>query len=166
MIFIGYITKALGSIYVDEKMNKQTIDEVIKHRLSIEDKIPLLIFPEETNTSGRHILQFQNLAFKPVNNIKPLIVKSQDSCFSISQSPFSLIIHFILTQCFLFHIITICEYPVIKPTDYLFIKLGSEKREKYEVFKEATRNIYRDIGHLEQSDKTRRDKDIYISLIK
>ena len=168
IFFIGYITKALSSVYYDEKVGdvKGSIDEVIKERISSlnEDNNPLLIFPEETSSSGNHILNFNNLAFKPLSSIKPLMVKSQDPCFSISQTPLGLVMHFILSQCFLYQNFTIFTYPIINPTNYLYERMGSQNKEKYEVYKEAVRNIYCSIGQLKPSDKTQKDRDKYLSL--
>ena len=42
--------------------------------------------------------------------------------------------------------------------------MGSQNKEKYEVYKEAVRNIYCSIGQLKPSDKTQKDRDKYLSL--
>jgi lysophosphatidylcholine acyltransferase/lyso-PAF acetyltransferase len=126
---------------------------------------PLMVFPEGTVTSGKHLLPFKKGAFLSQAAIKPYLVKIPEERFSISYGAFHLYQHVFLIMCFLYHNLTFYELPVIRPTKHMFDKYGDDKREKWEVFAEVVRSIYKEVGGFELSQKTYKDSLDYTSYI-
>ena len=127
---------------------------------------PLMIFPEGTITSGKHLLPFKRGAFEGLLPIKPLMVKLNDDCFSISTGALDLYQHVFLTQCFLFHNINVYELPVITPTEEMFQIYKGDKKEKWEIYSEVVRSIYSEIGGFKLSDSNYEKSLEYCSKIK
>jgi hypothetical protein len=128
----------------------------------------LIIFPEGTTTSGKHILKLKKGAFASLLPVKPVMIDTQispDMHLSIGGAP--LFAHIIRTLCYLYHNVGVTELPVIVPNDYLFDtwKGINGANEKWEIYAEAVRNIYVEAGGLIPSDKTYRDSVDYDRLV-
>jgi len=133
-----------------------------------ETKTPLLVFPEGTITSGRHLIKFKRGAFDSLLPIKPYIMKNHNKNFDPTGGSISLGIHFILALCYLYHSFEIIDLPIIEPNDYTFnnYSVFSEKMDKVEIYLETTRSIMSEIGNFEKSEKGFRDNSGYSKLIK
>jgi len=134
---IGFIAKAIDSLFINRKdtNSRQIIQaEKIKERqLSFKEgksQTPLMLFPEGTITSGRHLLQFKRGAFESLLEIKPLMVKFPLNEFSISAGNLDLFMHIFICQCFVYHSFTIYELPIISPTEFMFSNYKGEIKEK------------------------------------
>ena len=122
---------------------------------------PLLIFPEGTVTSGKHLLKFQKGAFANLLPIKPLIVKCLDTNFDLTTGSSSQTLHFVRTLCYFYHNYEITELPVIRPTEYMFRGNG----EKWEIYAETVRSIYSEVGNFEKTDMDFKNNHEYYNLI-
>jgi hypothetical protein len=118
---------------------------------------PLLIFPEGTVSSGRHILKFNKGAFYNLFPVKPVIVKSLNSKIDLGVGVFGLGLHYMLCVVYLWHDYEILQLPILYPNDYMFKHFYTDKTEKWEVFAEVVRDIYAEIGGFELSDSTLKD---------
>ncbi len=125
-----------------------------------ETNTPLLIFPEGTTTSGRHLIKFKRGAFDSLLPIKPYVIKTQNKIFDTSTGGFDLGIHFVLFLCFLYHSYEIIDMPVIEPNGYIF-KDAITLDDKVDIFIETSRKIMSEVGNFEISDKGVRDNFEY-----
>lgn len=127
----------------------------------------MLIFPEGTTTSGRHLIKFKRGAFDSLLPIKPYIIKSNNKIFDTSTGSTDLGVHFVIFLCFLYHSYEIIDLPVIEP-NYFMIKISRffEKiDDPVEKFIEVTRSIMSEIGGFDKSEKGVRDNFEYSRLI-
>jgi len=132
-----------------------------------ETSTPLLIFPEGTTTSGRHLIKFKRGAFDSLLPIKPYVIKGKNKIFDTSNGSTDLGVHFVIFLCFLYHSYEIINLPVIDPKDFM-IKSFNETNEssvKVEIFIEVTRSIMGEVGGFELSEKGARDNFLYTKLI-
>ena len=170
----GKIAQGLQSIFVDRSnpnSRKEVLDKIIERQKDyIEGKpvMPLMIFPEGTTTSGRHLLKFKRGAFYSLLPIKPqLILLDDDLDYSIGIGAGSPGFNYLRSLCYLGTRVNLCQLPVIKPTDYMWEHYSHLGAEKWEIFAEVTRNIMCEIGKLQPSNRTFRDSKHYEnSLIK
>jgi hypothetical protein len=126
---------------------------------------PLLIFPEGTVSSGRHILKLNKGAFYNLLPIKPIIVKSLNQDFDLSVGVSGLAMHLIRTFCYLWHDYEIMRLPIIQPNEFMFKNLYTDKAEKWEVYAEVVKDIYCEIGGFEKSEASLKEALEYEKLI-
>jgi len=127
----------------------------------------LLIFPEGTTTSGRHLIKFKRGAFDSLLSIKPYVIKAKNKIFDTSSGGTDLGLHFVIFLCFLYHSYELIDLPVIEPK-YFITKSSNEvdnKNAAVEKFIEASRNIMGEVGGFELSQKGVRDNFEYNRLV-
>ena len=124
------------------------------------------MFPEGTDSNGQSVLAFKRGAFECLLPIKPYIIKLYPEDFSISESCIDIYLHVFISLCFVYHKYDVYELPVIEPTEEMFRRYKGDKKEKWEIFSEVTREIYCEIGDLKPSAKTFQDYLEYVSILK
>jgi hypothetical protein len=122
---------------------------------------PLLIFPEGTVSSGRHLLRFNKGAFNGLYPLKPVIIKSLNKEFDLSVGGSGLGVSCLRAMCYLWHDFEITQLPILEPTEYMFNNHYTEKTEKWEVYAEVVRDIFAELGDFKKSDGTLRDTFVY-----
>jgi hypothetical protein len=136
-----------------------------KQFINKEIDSPLLIFPEGTVTSGKHILKFKKGAFHSLLPIKPLIINTNTSdVFQLSVGVINLSSHIFCTLFYLYHWVEITELPVFYPNDFMFenySKAHPEILDKWEIYSEVAREILCECGGMEKSSATYRDNKEY-----
>lgn len=132
-----------------------------------ETYTPLLIFPEGTTTTGKHIIKFKRGAFDSILPIKPYVIKTKNKIFDTCTGSTDLGIHFVIFLCFLYHSYEIFDLPVIEPSDFTTKtdKSVENSIDVVEKFIEATRSIMSEVGGFELSEKGVRDNFEYARLI-
>jgi lysophosphatidylcholine acyltransferase/lyso-PAF acetyltransferase len=127
----------------------------------------LLIFPEGTTTSGRHLIKFKRGAFDSLLPIKPYIIKSKNTIFDTSTGSSDLGVHFIIFLCFLYHTYEIIDLPVIEANEFIMnnFNVAEKNSDSVEKFIEVTRSIMSEISGFEKSEKGVRDNFEYSRLI-
>ena len=164
---IGTICDSLQSLYVDRESteNRHLMFEKLEERLKnfYNDKIftPIMIFPEGTTTSNRHILKFKRGAFASLLPIKPMMVKGNfNNNFHIGCGNSDVFINYLRGYTKLFSYVEYIELPIMKPTDFMYEKYKDLGKEKWEIFAEVAREIYCEIGGFQKSDMTLKDTQI------
>jgi 1-acyl-sn-glycerol-3-phosphate acyltransferase len=166
--FVGVIAKAIKCLFVNrenEQSRKKIFEELEERQKNFYNKksfAPLCLFPEGTTTNGKFLLKFKKGAFFALLPVKPLIInidQNADFHLSIGVAPVwtkSLRSHNYLTNKII-HI----DFPVIRPTKFMFEKYKHLGNEKWEIFAEVSRLIMCELGNLTPSNKTFRDSKIY-----
>jgi 1-acyl-sn-glycerol-3-phosphate acyltransferase len=130
---------------------------------------PLLVFPEGTVTSGKHVMRFKKGAFNSLLPVKPLVINTVTSPnFHLSVGSAGLFPHFIYTLCFLWNTIEVTELPVMTPNEHMFNyyrQKHPELKEDWEVFAEVAREIMCESSHMEKSENTFRDSVDYANTV-
>lgn len=140
-----------------ERQTQSMMNSQIRH---------LLIFPEGTVSSGKHLLNFKKGAFENMLPIKPYVVKSANKNFDLSCGVLSLPIHLIICLCFVFHKIEIYEL-AINPDEILNDKYNETfGDEKWKCFAEICQKIIADSIKIKISNKGFRDNIEYRDLLK
>lgn len=83
--YIGYKSKVWQCIYVDNRLNKTTgnnVTEQISARATQDDMPPILIFPEGTTTNGKYLMKFRTGAFVGGHAVKPCCIQYPAPVFS------------------------------------------------------------------------------------
>lgn len=131
-----------------------------------ETNTPLLIFPEGTTTSGKHLIKFKRGAFDSLLPIKPYIIKAKNKIFDTCTGSTDLGVHFVIFLCFLFHSYEIIDLPVIEPNEFMIKNTNNvDDGDSVEKFIEVTRNIMSEISGFDKSEKGVRDNFEYSRLI-
>jgi len=169
----GSICSSLQSLYVERENNENR--QLIFHQLEercknfYEGKIftPLMVFPEGTTTSNRHILKFKRGAFSSLLPIKPMIVKGNSNPnFHIGCGNSDVFINYLRGLTKLFTYVEYIELPIIKPTDFMYDKYKKFGKEKWQIFAEVVREIYCEIGGFKKSDMSLKDSKNYTEIMK
>lgn len=130
---------------------------------------PILVFPEGTITSGKHILKLKRGAFSSLLPVKPLIIQTNTyDKFHLSVGGCGLLVHFIRTLCYLYHDVEVTELPIMAPTKYMYeyySKIHPEIKDEWEIYAEVVRELYCKIGNFEKSEKTLRNSKEYADII-
>ena len=166
--FIGSIATGIQSLFVnrDKSASRTLILEQIENRQKdyLEGRCftPLIIFPEGTTTSNKHLLTFKKGAFNALLPLKPMMIKNRDTEeFQISAGSSDVMINYIRGLTRLYTMIDFYELPVIKPTDYMFEHYSHLGKEKWEIYAEVCRNIYSEVGGFEKTQFGLRDSTRY-----
>lgn len=152
-----------------EERNKiaQEIIDRQKHIMENPSHRRMIIYPEGTVSSGKHILQFKRGAFVSLCPIKPYIeMIDHDPNVSISTGILSIPLHIIVCSCYLYHHIQYIELPVIVPTEYMFKTYALFGKDNWEIYMEVCRRIMSEISGLQLSETNFPEKLIYSSLVK
>ncbi len=126
---------------------------------------PLLIFPEGTVSSGKHLLKFKKGAFANLLPIKPVIVKSLDKDFDLSTGGYLQGPHYLRTLGYLYHKYEIVELPTIYPTEFMYKRFEEGKMQQWEMYAETVRDIYSEIGGFKNSEMTLLDNIEYNNIL-
>ena len=160
MPIFGKIAIGLQSIFVDRGDNnsrKKTLDEVLqKQKDFIEGKpvLPLMIFPEGTTTSGRHLLSFKKGAFLNLLPVKPnFILPNLNNNFHLGCGSTKVGINYGRTLTELFVQTEFIELPIMTPNDYMFDNFKDYGKEKWEIYGEVAREIICALGGFKKSEK-------------
>ncbi len=130
---------------------------------------PLLVFPEGTITSGKHVIKFKKGAFNSLLPLKPLIINTVTSdSFHHSVGSAGLLPHYIHSLCYLWHVIEVTELPVMTPNEHMYdyySKKNPNITEKWEIFAEVARDIICECSHMDKSEMTYRDSCDYANTV-
>lgn len=171
--FVGYIADKLETLWLDRTDNnsRSNVFNAIKKRQTetIDKTIltPLLIFPEGTTTSGKHILKFKRGAFDSLLPVKCSLFKSLKH--EIAESIINTEIQMLVDFSKLKHEFCVLELPVIYPTEFMYEnykKLNPEITDKVEIFAEVVREIWCEVGGFIKSDKSYSDYLDFMYLVK
>jgi len=159
---IGYIADCLEAMWIERESKEQTsivaqqmykrqTDYMCRRVLS-----PLLVFPEGTVTSGRHLLIFRSGAFEHQLPVKPFVLVNDDGDgVSITTGGMNQGLHWLYILGVLYtNNLTVLELPTIYPTDFMFEHHSDGVENKTHVFANVTRKIMAEISGLKLSDKT------------
>lgn len=166
--FIGPIAVAIQSLFVSRSKSDsrnetlKLIEERQKNFLEGKSFSPIIIFPEGTTTSNRHLLPFKKGAFYSLLPLKPMMIKNRDTPdYQISCGSSDVMINYIRGLTKLFVMIDFYELPIIKPTEYMYQNYSHFGKEKWEIYAEVTRSIYSEVGGFEKSQFGLRDSTRY-----
>ena len=169
----GKIAIGLDSIFVnrnDPNSRKNTLDAVLKKQKDfIEGKatMPLMIFPEGTTSSGRHLFPFKKGAFLNLLPVKPnFILPNLNNNFHLGCGSTKVGINYGRTLTELFVQTEFYELPIMTPNDYMFNNFKTYGKEKWEIYKEVAREIMCVLGGFKKSDKEFSDSARYAYCIK
>lgn len=164
----GSIAQGLQSIFVDRNNpnSRKEVLEKIKERQKdyIEGKpvMPLMIFPEGTTSSGRHILKFKRGAFFSLLPIKPNIIHPNlYRNLHLGCGASNVNINYCRTLTELYVQTEYIELPILTPNEYMFTNFSSYGKEKWEIYAEVAREIMCTLGNFKKSDKNLRDSIRY-----
>lgn len=170
--FIGYLADKVETLWLDRKdANSRTqVAEAIKLRQEefLKKKIfsPLIVFPEGTTTSGKHILKFRRGAFETLQPIKSIVFKSLNH--DVGEGIVPTLLQFLVDLSRPYNVFQFIELPVIYPTVFMYENYKSlhpEISNEAEIFAEVIREIWCEIGNFEKSDRNFNDYLDYISLV-
>ena len=169
----GKIAQGLQSIFVDRSnpnSRKEVLDKIIERQKDyIEGKpvMPLMIFPEGTTTSGRHLLKFKRGAFYSLLPVKPNIIHPNlNSQFHLGCGSTPVGINYGRTLTELFVQTEFIQLPIMTPNEYMYTNFSSYGKEKWEIYAEVAREIMCTLGKFKKSDKFFRDSHRYRYCIK
>ena len=165
---VGSIGTAMKSLYVDRtnEQNRHLILEQIakrqKDNYSEKNCCPLIIFPEGTTTSNRHIMKFKKGAFNQLLPIKPVLIKgNQNKDFHVGCGNSDVFVNYMRFLARPFTKVEYIELPIMKPTSFMYEKYSYMGNEKWEIFAEVAREIYCEVGGFEKTNMTLRDSCRY-----
>lgn len=171
---IGYIGQQLNVVFIDrgDKDSKAKSIDIIDNLCDeIADRKrheKLLLFCEGTATNNSGIIEFKKGAFAKLHPIKPVIMKIDDTPFSLAAGAISLPIHVILSFCYLYHKGFVhYDLPTFTPNEYLFLRYAHLGKDRIEIYSKAVRNVIGEIAELPiYENNTYETKLEYISRIK
>lgn len=171
--FIGYIADKVETLWLDRKdsNSRSQVAEAIKIRQEefMKKKIfsPLVVFPEGTTTSGKHILKFRRGAFETLQPVKSIIFKSLR--YDVAEGIVHTFIQMLVDLSRIYNIFQFIELPVIYPTSFMYENykaLHPEITNDAEIYAEVIREIWCEVGQMEKSEKNFNDYSDYISLVR
>ena len=165
----GSIAQGLQSIFVNRNnpnSRKEVLEKIMERQKDyIEGKavMPIMIFPEGTTSSGRHILKFKKGAFYSLLPIKPNIIHPNLSRnLHLGCGASNVNINYCRTLTELFVQTEYIELPIMTPNEYMYTNFASYGKEKWEIYAEVAREIMCTLGDFKKSDKGLKDSDRYI----
>lgn len=165
---IGNVAKGLQSIFVDRNdiaSKEKTLEQIINRQKEfIEGKpvMPFMIFPEGTTSSGRHLLTFKRGAFISLLPIKPnIILPNLNNDFHLGCGATNVGINYGRTLTNLYVQTEFIELPIMTPNEYMYNNYSHYGKEKWEIYKEVTRDILSELGGFKKSDKEFIDSSRY-----
>lgn len=171
-VFSG-IAECTQTIFVerDNPNSRQKVLTDIEARMNDfyqgKNVMPLMIFPEGTTSSNRHILPFKKGAFVSLLPVKPSIIKANEySNFHVSCGATGVGWHYFRGLCELFTPISYIELPIITPTEYMFETYKDLGEEKWEIFANVARNIFIELGEFQRGDAGLRESFRYERCLK
>lgn len=171
---VGYIARCLGCIFVKrtEKGDRnQVINQVIDKQNAIKDgkdSSSLLIFSEGTTSNGSSVLPLKKGAFISNLPVKPYLILLNKGELSLAMDVIEMLFHIFIVICNPYFTVTLMHFPVFCPNEYLYSKstFADEKKEKWEVYAEAVRDVMVKTGKLEKSNLTYEDKMAYLHILR
>ena len=163
---IGPAYDELGSFYVkreDAESRKKALEALIKRQNDFYNKksyVRTLVYPEGTTTNGKYITAFKRGVFLSLLPVKPLMTLYYDG-YPCSTNRF---FYFTRTTAKFSVKIKIAEFPVIKPTDYMFEKYKDLGKEKWEIYAKVVNKMYSEIGGFKQCDMGYRVRSLYYQI--
>jgi lysophosphatidylcholine acyltransferase/lyso-PAF acetyltransferase len=168
----GSIAQGLQSIFVnrnDPNSRKEVLDKILERQKDyMEGKavLPLMIFPEGTTTSGRHILKFKKGAFYALLPIKPNIIHPNIiRNLHLGCGASDVNINYARTLTELYVQTEYIELPIMTPNEYMYTNFASYGKEKWEIYAEVAREIMCSLGDFKKSDKDLKDSFRYIHIL-
>ena len=168
----GSIAQGLQSIFVnrnDPNSRKEVLDKILERQKDyMEGKavLPLMIFPEGTTTSGRHILKFKKGAFYSLLPIKPNIIHPNlIRNLHLGCGASNVNINYARTLTELYVQTEYIELPIMTPNEYMYTNFASYGKEKWEIYAEVAREIMCSLGDFKKSDKDLKDSFRYIHIL-
>ena len=168
----GKLSIGLHSILVDRSSTgaKKDVLELIVERQKeyMEGKpvIPLMIFPEGTTTSSRHILRFKKGAFHGLYPVKATIIHPNlDKKYHLGCGASNAAFNYIRSLAKLYNKIEYIELPIMTPNEYMYTNFASYGKEKWEIYAEVAREIMCELGNFKKSEMGLRDSYRYCSCI-
>ena len=165
---IGNIAKGLQSIFVDRNditSKEKTLEQIMNRQKEfMEGKpvMPFMIFPEGTTSSGRHLLAFKRGAFMSLLPIKPnIILPNLNNNFHLGCGSSNVGINYGRTLTNLYVETEFIELPIMTPNEYMYNNFSQYGKEKWEIYKEVTRDIMSELGGFKKSDKEFIDNSRY-----
>ena len=170
--FIGPIAQSINCLFVNRE-NQTDRDIIFKKILNRQNDFynkkilePLCIFPEGTTTNGKYLLKFKKGAFYNLLPVKPEIINAyKEDEFVLSTGASNIVYNFLRSLCYLNHRMYYIDLPVIYPTEYMYENYKNYGNEKWEIFAEVCREIMCEIGEFKKSDKSFRDKKVYMNAL-
>lgn len=166
---LGSICTSLQTLFVDRKDPKkrnEVVEKIIERQKSYYSNsnsiIPIMIYPEGTTTSGRHLLKFKKGAFASCLPIKPSFIRAnlnKDlhlSCGSTSPG-----YNYLRSLTDFFVLTDFIELPIMTPNEYMYSNFSNLGREKWEIYAEVAREIMCELGNFQKSNKGLRDSYRY-----
>ena len=165
---IGNIAKGLQSIFVDRNdiaSKENTLEQIMNRQKEFMDGkpvMPFMIFPEGTTSSGRHLLVFKRGAFMSLLPIKPnIILPNLSNNFHLGCGSTNVGINYGRTLTNLYVETEFIELPIMTPNEYMYNNFSQYGKEKWEIYKEVTRDIMSELGGFKKSDKEFIDSSRY-----
>ena len=169
----GKIAQGLQSIFVDRSnpnSRKEVLEKIAerqKEYMNGEPVMPIMIFPEGTTSSGRHLFKFKKGAFTTLLPIKPnIIFPNLNRNFHLGCGSTKVGINYARTLTELYVQTEFIELPIMTPNDYMFNNFSSYGKEKWEIYAEVAREIMCELGNFKKSDKELRDSFRYAYCMK
>lgn len=128
---------------------------------------PIVVFPEGTTTSGRHLLPFKKGAFASLLPLKPVLVSgNRYASFHLGCGSSDVLINWMRGMTKLYTVFDVKELPIMAPTEYMYENYKQFGKEKWEIYAEVARSIYSEIGNLKKSKKELKDSTRYTKSMK
>jgi 1-acyl-sn-glycerol-3-phosphate acyltransferase len=169
----GKIAQGLQSIFVDRSnpnSRKEVLEKIMerqKEYMNGEPVMPIMIFPEGTTSSGRHLFKFKKGAFTSLLPIKPnIILPNLNRNFHLGCGSTKVGINYARTLTELYVQTEFIELPIMTPNDFMFNNFSSYGKEKWEIYAEVAREIMCELGNFKKSDKELKDSFRYAYCMK
>lgn len=164
----GKIAIGLQSVFVNRENAKSrgdVLNKIIERQKKIyneENVMPLMIFPEGTTTSGRHLLKFKKGAFVNLLPIKPLFIHPNlNNNFHLGCGSTNVGINYLRTLTELYVQTYYYELPIMTPNEYMYTNFAHFGKEKWEIYAEVAREIMCELGDFKKSDFSLKDSYRY-----
>jgi 1-acyl-sn-glycerol-3-phosphate acyltransferase len=169
---VGYITTALGCIFVDrnDKLNRDNslalVNDKLSNKSNNRDYSIFTIFPEGTTSNTTSILPFKKGAFSSNLPTKPYVIKFEvKERISLAMDVIDMLLHVYVVLCIPIHYIELYNLPVFCQNEH-FYKEHKKDKEEWEIYADTMIDIMCEVSGLDKAKGSWHSKKEYLDYLR
>ena len=171
---IGFHARCLGCIFlrrVEKGDRNLAVTQVTDKQIAIKEgktNSSLLIFVEGTTSNGSCLLPFKKGAFLNEFPVKPYLLILDKNSISLAMDIIEMLYHIFIIICNPYFTITLLNFPVFAPNEYLFTKskFAQGQSERWIIYADAVRDAMSKGGKMEKSALSYEDKMNFLQFVR